>query len=289
MLLLLAGAPAGAQETRSLPVLPTLPASTRALALGGAFPIGITDSDALFYNPAFADRLRGASLGVQWAGDQTTLYTLSAGTDWFGGAVGFGLMAVDYPSASAFDSTTLALWAPGTTSERAALLGYSRKLLGVPLAVTGKLLEQRTPGERNATAAVDIATGRQLGFLAVGVSVQNLGPGMEVGGRDYDLPLRAALNLGTVGATPMGPLDLAAAAQLAWTRHGELVPAGGLELSYWPINGRTFFLRLGGRRTVAGEKPYTLGAGFSGDKLSIDYAWAPEDGGNMHRVGVRWR
>ncbi|NJD11626.1 MAG: hypothetical protein FIB01_14725 [Gemmatimonadetes bacterium] len=289
LLLLLAGTPAAAQETAFLPLLPTLPASTRALGLGGAFAIGSTDSDALFYNPAFGDRLRGASLGVQWAGSETTLYTLSAATDWWGGAVALGVLAVDYPTAAPFDSTVLALWAPGSTSERAALLGYSRKLLGVPLAITGRLLELRALGERNATAAVDFATGMQLGFVTLGLSVQNLGPGINVADRAYDLPLRATLNAGSVRAAPVGPIDLGAAAQLAWTRHGELVPAGGLELSYWPVNGRTFFLRAGGRRATAGAKPYTLGAGFSGDKLIIDYAWAPEDGGNMHRVGVRWR
>ena len=281
--------PAAAQDPATLPLLPELPASTRALALGGAFPLGFTDSDALFYNPAFAERLRGASLGVQWAGSETTLYTLSAATEFLGGAAVFGLMAVDYPGPAPFDSSVLALWAPVSTSERAALLGYSRKLLGVPLAVTGKLLEQRTTGERNATAAADIGTGTQLGFLALGLTVQNIGPGMIVGGRAYDLPLRAALNAGTIGATPVGPLDLSAAAQVAWTRHGEVVPAGGLEVSYWPVSGRTFFLRLGGRRARAGEKPVTLGAGFSGDRLSIDWAWAPQDEGNMHRLGVRWR
>jgi hypothetical protein len=289
LLLALLAAPGAAQDTGTLPLLPRLSGSTRAQGLGGAFPIGFTDSDALFYNPAFADRLRGASLGVQWAGSRTTLYTLSAGTDWLGGAVGFGVMAADYRTSPPFDSLELALWAPQSNSERAALVAYSRRILGLRLAATGKLLEQRLADERNVTAAADVATGIQLGFLALGLAVQNIGPGIELGGREYDLPLRAALNAGTIGAMPMGPLDLAAAAELAWTRHGELVPAGGIELSYWPVSGRTFFLRLGGRRALEGEKPWTLGAGFAGDKLALDYAWAPYDRGSMHRLGIRWR
>jgi len=289
LLLLLSAAPAAAQDSGTLPLLPRLPGSTRALGLGGAFPLGFADSDALFYNPAFADRLRGASLGVQWAGSETTLYTLSAGTDWLGGGVAFGVMAVDYPSSPPFDSTVLALWAPSSTSERAALLAYGRRIFGLRVTATGKLLEQRLLVERNVTAAADLATGVQLGFLALGLAVQNIGPGMNVAGRDYDLPLRASFNACTVGATPAGPLDLAAAAAVSWTRHGEVVPAGGIELSYWPVSGRTFFLRLGGRRALEGEKPFTLGAGFAGDKLAVDYAWAPHDGGDMHRLGVRWR
>ena len=50
----------------------SLPASTRAAAMGGAFGISLVDSDAVFYNAAFNDRLRGASLSVGAYGEKQT-------------------------------------------------------------------------------------------------------------------------------------------------------------------------------------------------------------------------
>lgn len=295
--LALAAAPAAAQRPETAPLLPLLPGSTRALALGGAYPIGGTDSDAIFYNPAVSDRLRGASLAVQWAGSATTLHTLSAATEWWGGALGIGVMAADYHAHTGDDGTIFlpgsaaALLERGGTagSERAALLSYGRRIRGLRLAATGKLLEQRTQAERNVTVAGDVAAAVNVSYFTIGVAAQNLGPGIEVEGRDYDLPLRAALNASGNQLLPVGPFDLGAAAEVAWTRHGVVVPAGGLELAYWPIAGRTFTVRAGARRPLEGEKPFTLGGGFTGDRISLDYAFVPLDDGQLHRVGVRWR
>ena len=128
-----------------------------------------------------------------------------------------------------------------------------------------------------------------LSGFAVGLAAQNLGPGIEYRGRDYDLPLRVALAASSAQAMPLGPFDLGAAAEVSWTRHGDVVPAGGLELAYWPVSGRTFFVRAGARRAVEGERPFTLGGGFAGDKLVLDYAYVPYEDGSSHRVGLRWR
>ena len=95
----------------------------------------------------------------------------------------------------------------------------------------------------------------------------------------------------TVGA-PLGPLDVLPTVQAAWQRGARFTPAAGLELGYWPVTGRTFFLRAGVRRpdAAAAERAFTLGAGFSGDRIAIDYALAPLRGGRAtHRVGLRWR
>lgn len=295
LILALAATPVAAQRPGTLPLVPLLPGSTRALGLGGAYPIGATDSDAIFYNPAVNERLRGASLAVQWAGSAATHYTLSAGIDWWGGALGLGVMATDYHTTvsdtvfPADSPARLLVRGESPVSERTALLSYGRRIKGLRLAATGKLLEQRVQTERNVTAALDVATALNISHFTVGLSARNLGPGIEYLGRDYDLPLRAALNASSNNALPAGPFDLGAAAEVSWTRHGEVVPAGGIELSYWPVAGRTFSLRAGGRRPLDGEKPFTLGGGFTGDRISIDYAFVPYDDGEVHRVGVRWR
>lgn len=296
LLLTLVASPLAAQQPATTPVIPLLPGSTRALGMGGAFLLGSTDSDALFYNAAFADRLRGVSASVQWAGKATTQFSMSAGTDWFGGGIGLGLSAVDYYTPVTADTPIMVAQPAqllrrndGTTaSERMALLVYGRRIKGVRLAATGKLIEQSVEAERNVTAAADVATAVNFSFLSIGLAAQNLGPGIEVGGTNFDLPLRTALNVGTQAA-PIGPLDLSGAAEVAWTRHGDVVPAAGLELSYWPVQGRTFYLCAGGHRALEGEKPFSLGAGFAGDKLVLDYAFSPYADGNVHRIGVRWR
>ncbi|HSJ14442.1 MAG TPA: hypothetical protein VK939_08500 [Longimicrobiales bacterium] len=292
---LLPPSPIGAQIPETLPLVLTLPGSTRALALGGAYPIGQTGSDAIFYNPANGDRLRGASLAVQWAGSESTLYTLSAATDWFGGALAFGMMALDYHAGEAAGLAIPAaapanLLAGGTTaiSERSALVAYARRIRGVRLAATGRLIEQRLPDERNRTAAADLAAAYDFGPAVAGLAVQNLGPGMEVHGEDTALPLGVRFDAST-DSYPLGPLDVSLAARVTWVRAGDVVPGAGIELGYWPVAGRTFFARGGIARALDGEDPFTAGAGFSGDKLSVDYAWAGFEAGPVHRVSVRWR
>ena len=64
-------------KAQSGPLVLRLPASTRAAALGNALPPGQTDSDAIFYSTAFADRLRNASASVQFFGNTATLITAS--------------------------------------------------------------------------------------------------------------------------------------------------------------------------------------------------------------------
>src|SRR5688572_19879704 len=94
-LLLVSGSRAHAQERVSPRVL-LESAGTRALALGDVHPVSSTDSDAIFYAAAFADRLRGAGISVQWYEGDGALYTASAAIDWWGGALALGLRAFDY-------------------------------------------------------------------------------------------------------------------------------------------------------------------------------------------------
>lgn len=276
------------------PLVLTLPASTRAASMGDAFGISLVDSDAVFYNAAFNDRLRGAGISVARYGGSATVYALSAGTDWLGGAIGFGVQALDYDdpsSTSAVPADRLFSEVGPDVSERVLALVYGRRVKGVRLAVTAKHFQQRVPRERHALALADVATSFTFRFLSIGASVQNLGPvDFEVEGRSVDVPIRGLLNVATARSYPVGPLDVAGSAALTYVRDGELIPAAGLELAYWPITGRTFFLRGGVRRPDEGAQPFTLGGGFAGDKIILDYALEPfEDDRWAHRFGVKWR
>jgi hypothetical protein len=276
------------------PVVLTLPASTRAAAMGDAFGISLVDSDAVFYNAAFNDRLRGAGASYGMYGEGS-LYTLSAGTDWLGGAIGFGIQSLGYNADPAFGSEVTAAALFGERgpeiSERVIALVYGRRVKGLRLAATAKHFEQRVPGERNAFLLGDLATSFTYRFLSVGAAAQNLGAlDYEVVADTVDVPLRGLLNLATVRSYPVGPLDIAASAAVSWVKDEDVRPALGVELAYWPVTGRTFFARAGVRRPEEGAQPFTLGAGFQGDKIVLDYALEPFEEGNWaHRFGVKWR
>lgn len=270
LLLTLLASPLAAQTG---PRLLILPGSTRAAAFGGAYPIGQTESDAIFYNPAMYDRLRGASVAAQWFGSTSTLFTASAATDWWNGALGFGV--------AAHDSSSVA--------ERALSVVYGRRIYKFRMSLTGKYVEQNTVDERNSTLAGDVSAATTLLPIPLGVSVQNIGRDLEYLGANVPLPLRVAIDASLPRTVNLGPFDAYAAARVAWTRDGEVVPALGLELNYFPVSGRTFTVRAGLHRAVGDEKVFTLGAGFTGDKLVLDYAFVPYEGTNSHRIGLRWR
>ncbi len=84
---------------------------------------------------------------------------------------------------------------------------------------------------------------------------------------------------------------MGAAAEIGRRADGEVVPGGGLEVAWWPVQGRTFVGRIGYRRMPEpGVDPLTLGAGFEGDDFRIEYAWQGADGDDaVHSFGIRWR
>lgn len=247
-----------------------VPGSTRALGLADVHPAGSVDSDAIFYHAAFDDRLRGASIAAQRYGGEGTLYTASAGIDWWGGALALGLRTLE--------------------DERAASLAFARRVKGVRGSITGHVVEQRAGAERNTTFAADIATGFMIRAVALAIAARNIGPGYELAGIDMDLPTVLAATAALTNPLTPGPLDVLPVAALTWEVHGEVIPAAGVEVSYWPISGRTFSLRVGARRAPEGTRPFTLGGGFTGDRLILDYALVPFDDDRFaHRFGVRWR
>jgi hypothetical protein len=65
-----------------------------------------------------------------------------------------------------------------------------------------------------------------------------------------------------------------------------------LEVAYWPVTGRTFFARVGFRQLpeVQTASPLTIGAGFTGDNIVLDYAYEGfETGDPSHRFTLGWR
>lgn len=254
------------------------------------------------------DRERDRDDGRQRGKD--ALHTaLSASAPWFGGSVGVGVAVFDHGAALDFDvperrdrtnapsdrpATTLGPRPAGT--EFVAAVGYRRELLGFGVGATAKVVGQTVGGARDRTGrdrtgALDLGVSRRMGRVTAALAVQNLGPDLELRGRPVSLPTRVVLGAGTAGRTAVGPLDIGGAVQVAHERGGEIVPGGGVEIAYWPIQRRVFIVRLGAVRVVEGDgSPVTFGAGFEGDRVRLDYAYSDRDPvAGPHRIGVSIR
>ncbi len=284
-----------AQSAPRTPLVLELPASTRALGMGNAFLLGSADAAGLFYDPAYADGLRGFSLGAERFGGESTLLTLAGGGAWLGGALAGGLQSLDYAAAASpilRRERERDLTATGAlpVAEHVATLGYGRPVRGLRVGVAAKLVEQRSGVIHSATVAGDVGFGADVSILAIGLALHDFGRDLRVDRVPVPLPTRVSLQLATRRSVTLGPLDLRAAAALARSRDGTLLPGGGIELGYWPVVGRTFYLRAGARRVEDyGGSPLTLGAGFTGDAIGLDYAYESFNGAAAHRFEVRWR
>lgn len=297
LLLLLLALPSAlaAQTAGREPALVELPVGARSVALGHAYQVGDADPDAVFHNPALLGRSEGVMLGYTRFGDGGVGLSLSHARSWLGGRIGVGVRALEAGSPGPGArrggvDPLLDRGSPGV-GELSASLAYARTLFGVRLGVTGRLVDQRFDEARNAAASFDVGVAHELGPLSAALAVRNIGPDRDLGG-DEEIPQPLLVTLGVGGyGEPVGPLDLGFAASLSVRDDGEVEGGGGLEIGYWPIQGRTFVLRIGGRHVPEGEaSPLTLGASFWGDDLVLAYAFQPVDGlDDVHRITVGWR
>lgn len=287
---------AGAQVRENAPLLLQLPGSTRALGLGDAYHLASTDNDAIFYHPGLIDGARGAGASLAFY-ERATLATLSAGAEFWGGGMSFGVQSLSYSArnriSGAFALGEAGLGEAGgfNTSEMVLSAGYGRVIKGFRVGVVGKYIELRVSGERDTRVAGDLGIARRIGFITAGFAAQNLGAAPQLEGED-DLHLPTMFTLGaSTQTTPLGPLDVGAAASVSRWEDGTVVPHAGIEVAYWPVQGRTFIGRIGVRYIDDSDvRPLTLGAGFAGDRINIDYAVQNfDDARAVHRVGLRLR
>ena len=244
---------------------------------------------------------------------QALQIALGASGSWLGGTVGIGLVAFDHdagfvPAAPPEhgrgpgerddeddrddehdrDHHEEGAWAAAT--EFVGAVGYAREVFGFGVGAAAKVVGRRSEGSRARTVAVDVGVAREIGPVSAALTVRNLGRDMRMPGRRVPLPWQVALGAG-VGREPVGPLDIGGAVHVTREGGGEIVPGGGVEIAYWPVQRRVFVVRIGGARVVEGDGlPLTLGAGFEGDRIRLDYAFSDHDPiSGPHRIGVSIR
>jgi hypothetical protein len=283
-----------AARERYAPLLLTLPVTARLLSLGGA-QVAMRDADAVFGNPALVGTATALALGgARYSSSATVGQFASSSTI---GPLGIGVGAqmlnagVGYGTFPASSDVLIATRGEGTSSVAAtvaASLSWKQMRWGVGL----KYIEERVQGTRVHGAMVDLGASRQLTLAnsTVAVALQNVGAPLRVNGQGGTLPTQLSMGI-TTGTRGLGKwVDVSGTTQLDVRRDGGLFPRAGVEVSYVPIEGVAVTGRVGGRRPqLEVERPVTIGAGFSLDRFTLDYAWEALRDGAGHRMTVRLR
>ena len=291
----LAPGAAGAQAIGFGPIVLQLPASTRALGFGNAY-VGVREPEAVFYNPAQLGVRPGVALSVERYGSVATAGAFAS--TYVFGPFGFGVGAqlldfhaasAGYPGAAPNGEQLLADGSlPASSLVAATALEMAYK--GIRWGVTGKVAQDRVSDGRDGVLAADVGAAKEVGPVTVGATVQNLGVNAKMLGTSAALPTRGTIGFAGSGVA-VGPFDMAMSGAVSVRRGGRVSPAGGVEFGYVPIDGVVFAGRVGARVPEKNaEAPITLGASFSFDRLTVDYAFEPYQGrGSGHRVGLRLR
>jgi len=279
-----------AQPRPILPVVLTLPAGPRTLALGD---VGVTsrDDEVIFFNPAQLVVANGFSTSGERYGAGSSGAALSAVTRFNGGGVAIGVRTQSTDAAlisgpgipAGFEQTLV-------QSSLEASIGLAQVYKGIRFGAAAKYAEQDLGFSRLQRGLIDLGVAKQVfGSYTVGAVVQNLGQDADLPGPiEVELPRQATLGISRGG--PVGEFDLFGTAAVSWVRTNTLAPAGGLEVSYSWLNGYNIAIRAGARRPLFGEDAFTAGAGFTMDRLSIDYALETLSGGRIgNRLGLRIR
>ena len=296
-LILLVPASLSAQAGGVLPKATRLPASTRAAALGDAYMMDSGHADAIFYHPALLTGAQGFGLDIQRWGGESSATAISGAVQWLGGGVGVGLRTLQYGAiglggaAAPPGQDHLFQFGAVPVSERIATVGYAHEVpFDIDLGVGVDFVDERVGSLRQMVTLFDLSVAREVGPVVVGVTVHDLGdkPVLDAGSG----PSRVVIGAGGYGQQ-LSIFDVGFAATVGFD-DDDVTYGGGVEIGYWPIQGRTFVARVGFQDSPDGSdaSPVTTGFAFWGDDITVEWAFRPFSGvdeGGTHRFGVRWR
>ena len=288
--------PALAQQTPFAPLVLRLPGGTRAAGMGNTFAAG-RGAEVIFYNPAQIGVVRGSTVSLARFGSSATLGTFSTVGPFGKIAIGAGVQYLDYETPPGPDffirPALLPVGSSLSSSSLAAGVAVSTRIKGIRLGVGAKYVQERVGVLGDGGLALDVGVAREVGRATVGFAVQNIGGGFDVLHVERaSLPTRMSLAVASPTILVGTYFDLVAMAGVSRERDGRIVPAGGVELVYQPLDGWYFVGRVGARRVEGGpaplESPVTLGGSFGLDRFWLDYSFQPSRGvGATHRIGIR--
>ena len=298
-----AGAPSRsmAQGGRTGAIILELPASARALALGGAYVTASADDAALFYNASQLATVEGraASMSVQPYIEGSTLGALSAAFQIGPGTLGVGVQVLSYGSADEYvcDETTGCERGEATgrtvsANDVAASVGYGMTWRMVRVGAAAKYVRQSLADASGGAPAIDVGVAMDVWRGAtVGISVQNIGPDLKTAGSSAPLPrfFRLGASLPWRG---VGPFDVLGTVEVAQHREGDVLPLGGAEVTWTSANGLAFSARVGAlaQSDDAATSRVSFGGGVRARHFALDYAYQAFDAlaVTTHRFSLRW-
>lgn len=292
-----------AQAPVTAPLIMHLPSSARTAALGNAWVAG-RDAEVIFYNPAqLIGTGRDFAVSISRPGRAGT--ALSAASAYAAGklslTLGWGVHMVGFNAdpLTPYPYASDVLLTRGSADGQSLLLSFGGAIAykGLRIGGAGKYVSDRasTPsGDATPLSIaqhnwlVDIGVARNLFGGVAAFSVQNIGRTATLDPSVLKTPQQflAGYSIGK----PAGPLDISLYGQVTM-RTGWTAPAGGVEIGYSWIEGYSVTVRAGARRPETDvEKPISLGAAFTADRLTVEYGVQFIDGGRAnHGVTVRWR
>lgn len=299
-------APSFAQAPPVGPVLLILPATPRTAALGNAWVAG-RDQDVLFYNPAQLIGARtGLDLSITRYGSDATSATV--GSIYTGGkwslTLGWGVQLASFATSPATPypyapDVLLSTGSAAGTSGLAAVGGaivwkgfrfgaagkYAFDRVSMPTGTIDASLYQPI---NHGVLVADLGVARNIVGGVGAFSFQNLGGSSNGDGTGITAPKQALFGWST--SRVVGPLDVAVLTQLT-VRDDWTAPAAGVEVGYSWIEGFSVALRAGVRRPGSGlEHPFSFGAAFTADRLTVEYGVQFFEGGRAaNGVTIRWR
>lgn len=305
---LLAGAgfasPGFAQAPPTGPLVLHLPTSARTAALGNAWVAG-RDLDVIFHNPAqlIGARTSGVDLSLARLGPASKM--ISMGSIYTGGrwsmTFGWGAQIVGFnaDAAASYPYPQDITLASGSRSGTSALLTFGGAVLvkGFRVGAAAKYvtdIASTNPAVLNPVRINqhlllgDVGVARNLFGGAAAIAVQNIGRHSRDGGVLLRIPRQ--ISVGYSYSRAVKGLDLSGFSQVT-VRKGWTAPALGIEAAYSWIEGVNVTLRAGVKRPeIDAEKPISLGAAFTFDRFTLEYALRLfDEGRTANGVTLRWR
>ncbi len=286
----------GAAQTEGS-VLSVIPASTRAVALGGAGVALVGDATAVFSNPAALATIRRVAVETAYeryiGGTALSVAALAIRFGKFNW--GLGAHALDYGSEPEIipDSATggrrgLATGAMFSAVDVVAASSLVYRYGFLSFGATAKYARQSIAGDAADTWAGDVGMALAVfDLMAFGVAVRNLGGDFG----DAQLPRSTAVGLTLNYTDPQGLFRLLTTGEVQWGEgtswilgaEGGIVVGG---LAGAGLVGRVGFAKR--PEAIAGS-PVSFGAGVVIGRLQVDYAYRGFDAlGTTHRIGLRW-
>jgi hypothetical protein len=287
-------------QAGTAPIVLRIPAGPRSMALGDAYVAG-SGAEVLFYNPARIIAGAGSMVALGFYGSEAKMGTVGTTLAVAGNfTAGFGVRYLEHglfvPDAPP-EPGDLAVSSNFTEPSLAATFGLAHTLPILGVQAGASVTYARESGFISTDNAFTFSVGvtQPVGSFTVAIAAQDFSGRyyIDLNGKRLDIPERVSLGV-TSQSIPVGDfIDITPIAQVSVNRDHQVRPAGGVNFAYTPVIGFEFAARVGARWVdstgALNPSPFSFGLGFTLDRLSLDYAFAPDAAGAAHRIGIRAR